>query len=164
MSSNKFITFVAGVKTWVTAIATSAGATDASKILMTDSTGKIDASFMPVGIGADTQIIAATEALTAGAFVNITATGVRLADASNGRAAHGFVLSAVANAANATVYRSGRNTGMTGLTVGTRYWLGTAGGVTTTAPTAQNSIIQSIGVAGTATSINFDFDEPTTIA
>lgn len=164
MSSNRFLTFVNGVQTWVTAIATSAGAADGSKIIMTKEDGTIDTSLMPAGIGADTQSIVTTEAIAAGRFVNITAAGVRLADNSNNRPAHGFVLAAAASGANAIVYRVGRNSGLTGLTAGVRYFLGAAGAPIATAPSAVGSVIQSLGVAGDANSLPFDFDEPTLIA
>lgn len=164
MSTNKFLTFIGGVQTLITAIATSAGATDGSKIIMTKPDGTLDTSLMPAGIGADTQSIVTTEAIAAGSFVNIAAAGVRLADNSNNRPAHGFVLAAAASGANATVYRVGRNSGLTGLTAGTRYFLGTAGAITATAPSTPNAIIQSLGVAGNETSLPFDYDEPTLIA
>lgn len=165
MSSNRFLTLINGVMTWIEAIATSAGATDANKIIRTTSTGRLDSSLMPTGIGADTQSGTASEALAAGSFVNITSAGaIRLADNSNNRPAHGFVTAAVANAATATVFRGGRNPALTGLTPGVRYFLGTAGAATTTAPIAVGSIIQGLGVAGDAGSITFEYDEPTLIA
>lgn len=164
MSSNRFLTYLNGVQTLLTAIATSAGAADGSKIIMTKADGTIDNSLMPAGIGADTQSIVTTEAIAAGRFVNITATGVRLADNSNNRPAHGFVLAAAASGANAIVYRVGRNSGLTGLTAGVRYFLGVAGAPIATAPSAAGNIIQSLGVAGDTTSLPFDFDEPTLIA
>lgn len=168
MSTNRFLGLVGGVRTWFTALAASTGAPDANKIVMTDSTGRLDTSLMPVGIGAATQTILASEALVAGDFVNIFnnsgTPNVRKADATNNRPANGFVLSAVNSAANATVYLGGMNNARSGLTPGVLYFLSTAGGVTTTAPSTVGHLIQEIGVASNATTIQFDYDAPVTIA
>lgn len=168
MSTNRFLGLVNGAKTWFTAISASAGSADANKIAMTDSSGRFSATLMPIGIGAATQSIPASEALAAGDFVNIFdnagTANTRKADATNNRPAHGFVLAAVANAATATVFLGSTNTARSGLTSGALYFLSTAGGVTTTAPSAAGNIIQEIGVAASPTSIQFDFDAPVTIA
>jgi hypothetical protein len=168
MSTNRFLGLVSGVTTWFTAITNSSGASDAGKILATDSSGKIDASFMPAGIGAATEVIIASEALVAGDFVNIWNNAgirnVRKADNSNGRFANGFVLTGVASAANATVTLQGVNTALSSIVPGTRYFLGASGAVTTTAPTTANSIIQVLGYGVSATGLNFEFDNPITIA
>jgi hypothetical protein len=170
MSTNKFLGLVNGVRTWFTAITTSTGVSDANKILATDANGKLDSSFMPAGIGAATEIMIASEALTAGDFVNIWLdTGTRKArkaDASNARIAQGFVTANVALNANATVILQGTNTSLTGLTIGSRYFLSstTPGGNSAIPPTATTHIIQELGVAVSATSINFEYDSATVIS
>lgn len=167
MSSNKFLSVVSGVKTLLTAIATSAGAGDANKIIATDGSGRIDITFMPSGVGADTLSIEASENLSAGDFINIhdvSGARVRKADNSNTRPAHGFVLSSVTSGANATVYLSGANTGLTSLTPGTRYYLGTAGVATATAPSASGEIVQYLGAANSTTSLVFEDNEYTAIS
>ena len=161
MSSNKFLSLVNGIWQQLTAINTSAGAGDADKIIATDSSGKIDNSFMPVGIGPDTVTIQASENLAAGDFINIhndTGPRVRKADATNTRPASGFVLASVTSGQNATVYLSGRNTGLTSLTPGTRYYLSdsAAGGATATAPADSGEIVQYLGTADSATSLVFE--------
>lgn len=159
MSSNKFLTIIDGVRSLVTAIASSAGVGDANKIVMTDSAGRLDSTLMPVGIGADTFTATATEALAAGNFVNVYdnagTPNVRKADASNGRDANGFVLAAVSNAATATIYRLGTNNQLTGLTAGVTYYLSgtTAGEVAAIAPVS--GIIQELGTASGANSLSF---------
>ena len=56
----------------------------------------------------------------------------------------------------AKVYGPGElNDQLSGLTGGTRYFLGTAGGETATVPTAAASIVQGLGVAKSATAIRF---------
>lgn len=159
--SNKFLTLVNGVRQLVTAIATSSGAGDANKIVSTSSTGYLDVTLMPPGIGADTSTIQASEALAAGDFVNIfDSTGsarCRKADATNGRDANGFVLSAVTSGQSATVYRLGTNTSLTSLTAGETYYLSatTPGRPTTTAPSTTGHIVQELGVAFDATNLVF---------
>ena len=160
MSSNRFLSLVGGVQQLLTAIATSAGAGDANKIVMTDGSGKLDTTFMPTGIGPDTVTIQASEALAAGDFVNIhddTGARVRKADATNTRPANGFVLASVTSGQSATVYLSGRNTSLTSLTIGARYYLSdtAAGGVATTAP-ADSGIVQYLGTAASGDSLVFE--------
>lgn len=143
----------------------SAGAGDAGKVVALDGAGRIDSSMMPVGIGADTATIVASEALSAGDFVNVWDDAgtikVRKADATAaGKEADGFVLAAVSSAANATVYFEGQNNQRSGLTLGARYFLSTtAGGVTTTAPTGSGNVVQYLGRAVSATAISFEGDE-----
>jgi hypothetical protein len=164
--SNKFLTYVGNVKQLFTAIASSAGVADALKIVSTDSSGRLDSTLMPVGVAADTQTVVASEALSGGDFVNVFdnagTPNVRKADADNNRPASGFVLSAVASAANATVYRSGSNTALTGLTAGTYYYLGvTAGAVSTGVPALSgNNLVQGLGYAVSATAIAFQPTQP----
>lgn len=139
---------------------TSAGAGDAGKLAALDGSGRLDNSMMPVGIGADTASIQASENLAAGDFVNVwnsSGARVRKADAATaGKEAHGFVLSAVISGANATVYFEGTNTAVTGLTPGTVFLAITAGVATGTAPSATGNIVQRLGVATSATSVNFE--------
>ena len=154
--------------TIVNAKNTSAGAGDAGKLVQLDGAGRIDSTMMPVGIGADTATITASEALAAGDFVNIwdsTGAKARKADATvAGKEAHGFVLSAVSNGAAATVYFEGTNTGVTGMTPGPVFLHTTAGGATATAPSGSGNIVQRIGFATSATSVNFQSQPPVTLA
>lgn len=142
------------------ATVTSAGAGDAGKIIALDSNGLIDDSMMPVGIGADTQIITTSEALAAGDLVNIhnsTGAKARKADATTaGKHAHGFVLSSFGSAAAATVYFEGTITGLTGLTPGDQFLATTPGTSDETPPNASGNVIQKVGVATSATTLNFE--------
>lgn len=154
--------------TILNAVASSAGAGDAGKTVKLDGAGRIDSTMMPVGIGADTASIQASENLAAGDFVNIhNASGarVRKADATTaGKEAHGFVLGAVSSGANATVYFEGTNTGVSGMTPGTVFLHTTAGGATGTAPSGSGNVVQKLGVAVSATAINFERGEPIVLA
>jgi hypothetical protein len=139
----------------------SGGASDAGKAVGTDSNGKIDMSFMPTGIGVDSVTVPATEALNAGDFVNLydnagTISARKADNTNNTKPANGFVKVAVASGANAVVYTEGDNDVLTGLAVGTKYFLGTTGGKTTTIPTASGTIIQNLGVVKSPTTIRFE--------
>src|SRR3954462_1256812 len=122
MAGDKYLYNNTGTITEKASVQSSAGAGDAGKIPALDSAGRLDSSFMPVGIAADTASITASEALAAGDLVNIwnsTGAKVRKADATTaGKEAHGFVLAAVSSSATATVYFEGTDTGVSGLTAG----------------------------------------------
>ncbi len=140
-------------------------------VVALDAAGRVPAAYMPVGIGADTASIVASENLASGDFVNIWDDGgtisVRKADATTaGKEADGFVLDAVTAPASATVYFEGRNTSKTGLTLGARYYLSAAaaGGVVTTPPSASGNVVQFLGRAVSATSISFEATDGVIVA
>jgi len=164
----KYLANSSGTITEVQPITTSAGAGDASKIPQTDSSGRLDTSLMPVGIGADTNNITTSEALAAGDFVNIwnsTGAKARKADASTaGKEAHGFVLAAVGSGQSATIYSEGTNTQVTGMTAGVVYLsASTPGQATSTPPSGAGQIVQRLGVAVSTTAINFQQNLPITL-
>ena len=166
--AQRFMTLASGLRKLVEALVTSAGAADAGKIIATNAEGKLDTSLLPAGIGANVQLVNASEALGAGKFVNLWNDGgtlkARLADNSNARQARGFVKAAVSSGNPAEVYPLDVcNTNMTALVVGSRYYLGTAGGATATPldPTDvanANKIHQYLGLALTATELITDDD------
>lgn len=168
--ADKYLRNNSGVLTETEATVSSAGAGDAGKIPALDNTGRLDESVMPVGIGADTASIVASENLAAGDFVNIYNDGgtakVRKADASTaGKYAHGFVLEAVTSGDPALVYCEGPNTAVTGATPGEVFLSATtAGGFTSSAPTGTGKVVQKIGVATATTNINFEWLHPIVLA
>ena len=192
--ADKYIKQVNGTLTEAEAIASSAGAGDdgkipalnasgiladnilnaaetgVSKVVKTLGTGLLDASIMPTGIGADTDAIVASEALSAGDLVNVydnSATpNCRKADATTaGKEADGFVLVSVESEATATVYFSGINNQVSGLTGGTDLFLDTtAGGVNATAPSTTANVVQPVGKALSATELVFVRGRPITLA
>lgn len=162
MAAKKFLRLVNGIFTEIVATVTSAGAGNAGDIVALDDSGKLDATVMPAGIGADTTVLPAVEALTAGDFVNIfndsgTIKCRKAVANAAGKEAHGFVLSSVSEAANATIYRAGTNSAVTGLTAGVIQYLSasSAGAATATPPSTSGYIVQKLGVTSSATSINF---------
>lgn len=170
MAAKKFLRNIGGVITEVLGVQTSAGAGNAGDIPSLDDTGRIDATMMPVGIGADTAIIPASEALAAGDFVNVHTDGgvakVRKADGSvAGKEATGFVLATVSSGNNATVYFEGTNTQVTGQTAGSVVFLQTTAGKSgTIVPSASGNVVQRLGVALSTTSVNFEPAQPIVLA
>jgi len=170
MAGNKYIANSAGTLTEVAANQVSAGAGDAGKIVALDATGRIDTSMMPTGIGADTAAITTSEALAAGDFVNVFnnagTPNVRKADASvAGKEAMGFVLAAFGAAATATVFFEGTNTQVTGQTAGKVFLSATTPGKTTsTAPATAGQVVQVVGFATSATTVNCQIELPITLA
>lgn len=157
MAANKYVSQSGGKLKEVYASVTST----ANAIVAADSTGRIDASMMPVGIGAEIVIAVASEALSAGAFVNLYSNAgtlnARNADCTtNGKKAHGFVIAAVASAGSASVYTISQvNTQLTALVAGTDYFLSTIGSISATPPSSTGNLVQQVGVAATTTSLVF---------
>ncbi len=169
MAAKKLLRLIGGVITEVFGVQSSAGAGNAGDIVALDDTGRIDNSMMPVGIGADTAVIAASESLAAGNWVNVwndTGTAkVRKADATTaGKEVNGFVLAAVTSGNPATVYFEGTNTQVTGQTPGPVYLQTTAGAGGTTIPSAAGNVVQQVGVAVSATAVNFERNTPVVLA
>jgi hypothetical protein len=168
--ADKPLQIISGVVTQVEAKQTSAGAGDAGKIVALDSGGRLDSTMMPVGVGVDSKSITASEALTGGNLVNVWDDSgtlkIRKADATTaGKEANGYVLASVSSAASGTVYFEQIITGLSSLTLGAVYYLSTtAGGITTTAPSASGNVVQRIGRAISATELLFQPQEPITLA
>ena len=98
---------------------------------------------------------------------NAGVTNARKADASaTGKRARGFVLSAVASGAVATVYFEGRDDQLSGLTPGSDLYLSptTPGRATNVVPTVAGQVVQQIGAAINATTLNFEPSEPIQLA
>jgi hypothetical protein len=136
MATNRFLTIIGGVQRLVTAIAASAGAADANKVIATGSDGRLDPTFLPAGVEMQTEAIVASESLGAGDFINIWdnagTRSVRKADASNGRFANGYVLAATTSGQTATVFKTGSNSALSGLAIGTvRFLSATTAGTAT---------------------------------
>jgi hypothetical protein len=159
--ADKVLVNVAGQLTSKEAVVTSAGVGDSGKVVGLDGTGKLDMSVMPSGLGADTVSLPASVELVAGDFVNIwdDAGTLKVRKATNtavSTKADGFVLTGVAQDSTAVVYLEGANTELSALVVGSKYFLGVDGAVTTTAPTASSSVVQYLGVVKSATSLRFE--------
>jgi hypothetical protein len=164
MAGNKYLAVDAtsGLPKEIVANQTSAGAGDAGKLPALNASGVLDSTLLPPGIGLASQVFPTSEALTAGALVNIflvstvpTARNANATDAT--KAAIGFVLAGTTSPANATVYFPGQIvTGVTGLTVGAPVFLSTtSGAVTSTPPAATGNLMQQVGWALSATSFVF---------
>lgn len=168
MAAKKFLRLVNGVLTEIFGVQASAGAGNAGDLVSLDDSGRIDNSMMPVGIGADTSTISASETLAAGDWVNVwnnSGAKVRKADATTaGKEAHGFVLAAVTSGNPATVYFEGTNTQVSGQTPGPVFLQTTAGVGGPTVPSASGNVVQCIGFATSPTTINFQAQPPIVLA
>lgn len=170
MPAKKYLKAQNGFTAEQAATVVSTGNANGGDVVALDDTGRLDASVLPVGVGADVATIKASEALGAGDFVNIYAlsgaAAVRKADASiTGQEAHGYVLAAVASGAAATIYFDGRNTSVTGQTPGNVFLSATVPGkATATCPTGSGQLQQRLGIAVAATEINFEAVTPIILA
>jgi hypothetical protein len=121
----------------------------AESIVSTTAGGTIDPTILhdePV------TTFVAGENVAAGAMVYIKSDGKvwNASAASGGNQAQGWVNDAFTTGQTATVYLgNGRNTGVAGLSVGSRYYLSTssAGGVQSAVPTGAGNLAQFIGNA-----------------
>jgi hypothetical protein len=113
-------------------------------------------------------VAVASEALSAGDFVNFYSNGgtlnVRRANAALAQRAHGFVLAAVSTGANASVYTVGVNTAVSGQTVGDVFLQTSPGQAGSVVPSGSGQIVQNLGMALSANSINFESKFVVTLA
>lgn len=165
-NNGRFLNLTNGKKTLEDGIDVSAGVADAGKIIKTDAGGLIDPSFLP---STGDISVEASEALSAGDYVNLFddsgTVRMRLADNSNGRPADGYVLTAVAPLATGVIkpLHVGVNNQLAGLTLGSRYFLGTAGAVVLTPPSASGETVQCLGIARSATELYQQPEDPVLI-
>lgn len=169
MAGEKFLQHdAAGNFLEIEAVQTGGGGSE-NKVPALDASGRLDATMMPTGIGAETSMLEAYGALAAGDLVNVFDDSgtmkVRKADATNAVApANAFVLSAYSPAATATVYWAGLITGLTGLTVGPAFLSTTAGATTLTPPSSSGNVVQRVGWIINATTVFFRPQEVITLA
>lgn len=168
-NNGKFLTLTNGLPSLESG-ATTGGSVDANKVPALDPSGRLSVAMMPVGYANEAGTAAASEALSAGALVNLYnnggALGMRNADSGTpGKEAHGFVLTAVASGATGTYYLPGStNTAVTARTIGARQFLGAVGALVETAPTTSGSASQLVGVAVSATQVVFNPQMPIAIS
>lgn len=117
--------------------------------------------------GAEFSVIAeATEALTAGNFVSLSGSGTTIlaskaSGAVGGSEANGFIKEDIASGSTGTVYFSGINNQLSGLTVNTRYFLSeTPGEVTATQLEGTGKIHQFLGTGASTAGIIYRYAEP----
>lgn len=159
MAAPRFLNIITGKIQQVIAAVTSAP----NSIVATDTTGRIDISMLPVGVTAEVVNCPAFENLSAGQpvnlFLNAGALNARLANATDSsKPMLGFTLANVTAPASATIYMIGAtDTALSGLTIGTDYYLDvTAGTFTATPPATAGNIVQRVGTAVSATSLIFN--------
>lgn len=109
----------------------------------------------------DSGTLVTTEQLHSGDLVNVyTDAGqprVRRASAAAvGKEAHGYVLTSATVGEGVTVYFEGTNTQVTALTPGPQYLSATSGLCSSSAPSSSGNVVQRVGVALSATELNFE--------
>jgi hypothetical protein len=157
--ADKYVYNNNGVLTEREAAASSAGAGDAGEIVALNGSGKIDSTMLD--IGDEDYTMTAGEAISAGDLICViddSGAKVVKADATNGtaRRAMGYAKEAISSSATGTVrLGNGVITGLSGLSIGTRYYLSkTAGGLTNDVSTfSGGDLIQPVGYAKSATEL-----------
>lgn len=162
--ADKYIALINGVEQEVEATLTGGTSTQAGDIVALDANGRLDISVMPTGITADVYIGNAFESLVSNnPFVYIKSDGTvaNASASSGGNPTIGFVNTNYSANASATVYFEGRVTGLSGLTIGARYYLSDSvpGGLTATPVVGTGKLHQYLGRAISATSLSFEADD-----
>lgn len=153
-------------------IATQTGGSGKENLLaILDNTGRWSNTMMPTGVGADTVNMVTSENLSSGDLVNVfdvsTVPTARKANATDGtKPVTGFVLAASTSPAEALIYMEGPITGLSGLSAGIRMYLSgaTSGALTATPPTGSGNVVQFMGRAVNATTVNFEPSDPILLA
>lgn len=141
---------------------------DSGKIGLLDAAGKWPTAMIPGSADANTAVLTAKDALPfAGLFVYFdeTAGGVMKAvNTDPTKRAFGYALTTAGYDSPITIYFEGKNTALTGLVPGKKYYLGADGSVTATPPTASGSVVQFLGIAINATTLVFEPNEGIVLA
>jgi hypothetical protein len=161
MAGNKFLYNNAGQVTEQRGIQITTGVSNAGALVSLNSAGLIDSTMLTAVSALPTQSAAATSAITAGMLTNLYSNAgvlsVRPADSTvAGSEANSYATANIASGATGTV-----NVGegsLSGLTLGSKYYLGTAGALTVTAPSAAGNVVQPVGIALSATSLDFQIN------
>lgn len=152
--ADKFLRFNLTTKEWEISegVQTSAGSGDAGKLAKLNASGYFDSTLLPPGVGEEAKTMTTSEAVTAGNLVNIhddTGAKVRKADASgpSPKPAHGFVTASAAMGETVKVYPVAFLAGLSGMTIGAKYFLAkTPGGITTdVSGYVSGDLIQEVG-------------------
>lgn len=124
---------------------------------------------LPSGTGPSNKGVVASENLAANDLVNLWDDSgtlkARKADADGAKPAHGYVKDGFSSAATATVFFEGEISGLTSKTPGARQFVSaTAGEMAETAPTGNGVISQCVGIATSATTVQFLLEPPVLLA
>lgn len=162
--SNKYIDISGGRQVRKNFIDFTVGSENSGQPIKTDNTGKLDASFLPEGIGGEQFMQTAGEQLNANDLVYISlSTGqVFKADANDpNKRAIGFISASYAQNEQVVIYKRSIFDGLTGIVPGQRYYLSTTPGEFTTTPldsensTNDGKLHQFIGRGLTIDAIEF---------
>jgi hypothetical protein len=150
--------------------ATAGGGGDANKVAALDGTGRFALGMMPIDVVDEVESMVASEALAAGAWINVFDAGagvfkVRNADGNASKPVHGFVRAAILSGATGNVFFEGINDAVTGVTPGDLYLsVSVPGGFQAAVPTVAGQLVQRVGIGLSATEIKFQPRAPITLA
>lgn len=137
--------------------ATAGGAGAEDRIPVLDGTGRLPATMMPTGIASEQKVGNAFETITANDLVYFKADGTvaKASNASGGHYAQGWAANSGTAGQPITVNFESTISGLVGLTPDAVCYLGAAGAITQTIITGANTLYQEIGLAISATELNF---------
>ena len=170
MATNRYLTVTtSGTYTMAVPAIVSTGTANAGNIVALGSNGLLDASMMPSGIGATVVTCVTSASISAGQLVNFYSNSgtltARPADSTAaGSEANGFATAAVASGASGSFNVGGIVTGLSGLTIGSVYFLGTVVFFSYSSAKTAGNIQQIVGKALSATSLEFAPLAPLTVA
>ena len=146
---------------------TSGGTANAGAIPGLNAAGQLDPTMMPPGVAADQQGVTASEAIAAGALVNMwTSSGAVLArnadGSTSGKQADGYVTAAVVSGGTATVLFNGINPAPVGaVSAGLAYLSDTAvGNLMSAGATTAGHTYQQVGVVISGGQLQFNPQQP----
>ena len=149
-------------------IGMSSGGADTGNIPVLNSSGFLDNSLLPVGVGNNTYVVKAAVALAADKLINVYSDvgelKARLADATLGRQADGFTKNPVAVGELFTLYSEGPMAGDNLAQMALPVWLGQAGLQTRTPSTTPGHILQRVGTGISSTDFIFKPSLPIRLA
>ena len=170
MATQRLLALANNRTTEIIPLTVSAGASSAGQPVALNNAGVLDSTLMPPGLGADVATMTASEAIAAGAWINVWsnsgAFAIRNADGTTaGKQCDGYVLSALASGASGTAYFGGVNNAVSGQSPGPVFLSDTAVGMgAATGATAAGHIFQQVGTALSATAVQFEKHDPITRA
>mgnify|MGYP000897683883 CR=1 FL=1 len=133
------------------------GSGSENRIPSLDSGGRLDSSMMPVGVAPEVKTGNAFETITAKDLVYFKSDGTvaKASNTSGGHYAQGWAANGASVGQPVTVNFEATITGLSGLTPESMCFLGAAGAITQTVITGANTLYQEVGVAISATEVQF---------
>ena len=137
--------------------AATGGSGSENRIPVLNSSGRLDQTMMPEGVASEQKIGNAFETITAKDLVYFKSDGTvaKASNASGGHYAQGWANNGGTAGQPITVNFESTISGLSGLTPDAVCYLGAAGAITQTIITGANTLYQEVGLAISATELNF---------